>query len=334
MNKRLVFSIICLVLLFVTALFSLNLKRVSASQASGEKTLILYDAASGAIPVAQMMNFFGFPSSEAVPKYENGATVLDTTTSGNDTYAGWVSNEATTVGFPILDRSAGFQVDFTVQVETESHANNNRAGFSLIILSEDAKGIELAFWENEIWAQNDDKTGGLFKHGEATTFTSTTGLANFQVTVLNDGYTLTADGAPILNGQLRDYSRFEGFPDPYQTPNFLFLGDNTTSAQARVRLSYISVTGTEPATPVPSPSASSSPTPPSSSATSPPGSPTPPVNITPTLISTAPANDFEPCLSGGLLLVVMAIGLHGAQSFALSARDGQALENKQTNSPD
>ena len=327
MHKKSSFLTFCFLLIF--ALFSLNLKHVSATQAVGGKTLILYDAASVTVPDAQTMNFLGFPSSEAVPKFENGATVLDTTTSGNDTYAGWVSGIASAADFPILDRTAGFQVDFTIQVETESHTNNNRAGFSIIILSEDVRGIELAFWENEIWAQNDDTTGGLFKHGEGTAFTSTTGLINYQVIILNDDYTLTADGAPILNGPLRDYSSFEGFPDPYQTPNFLFLGDDTTSAQARIRLSYLSVTGTEPATPVPSPSASSSPTPPPSSPTS---SPTPQVNITPTLVPTPPANNFAPCLNGGLLLVVMVIGL---QSFVSSARDGQkALENKQTNSSD
>jgi hypothetical protein len=191
------------------------------------------------------MNFTDFPPGSASPTYANGGTAMDTTLSGNKTYAGWISNVTTTPGFPILDRTPGFQVDFKVQVENESHTNNNRSGFSIIILSNDAKGIELAFWENEIWAQNDDTTGGLFKHGEGTTFTTTTGLINYQVIVVNDTYTLTANTKPILAGPIRDYSKFDGFPNPYKTPNFLFLGDDTTSAQARIRLSFVSVTGTE-----------------------------------------------------------------------------------------
>ena len=264
MNKKIAFSTLCLILVLGTALFSLNPKHASATQANGEKTLILYDAISGAIPDAKMMSFFDFPPGDIIQTYENGSTTLDTTRSGNSTYAGWISNEANTLGFPSLDSAAGFQLDFTLHVENESHTNNKRAGFSVIILREDARGIELAFWENEIWAQNDDATGGLFTRGEGIRFPTTTGLINYEVIVINDSYTLTANGASILSGPLRDYSKFEGFPDPYQTPNFLFLGDDTTSAQARIRLSYVSVTGTERTTPATGPSPSNSPTPSSS----------------------------------------------------------------------
>jgi hypothetical protein len=166
-------------------------------------------------------------------------------------------------------------------VQNESHTNNNRAGFSIIVLSDDNKGIELAFWKNEIWVQNDDTTGGLFKHGEGTIFATTTGFINYQVIVVNDTYTLIADNKPILTGPLRDYSKFDGFPDPYETPNFLFLGDDTTSAQARIRLSFVSVTGTEPAT--------------STSSSLPTGSPTSPLNITPSPSPTSMMKDFEFC---------------------------------------
>ena len=261
MNKKIAFSTLCLILVFGTALFSLNPKHASATQANGEKTLILYDAISGAIPDAKMMSFFDFPPGDIVQTYENGSTTLDTTKSGNSTYAGWISNATNTLGFPSLDLAAGFQLDFTIQVENESHTNNNRAGFSVIILSEDARGIELAFWQNEIWAQNDDATGGLFTHGESASFPTTNGAINYQLIVVNDSYTLTANGASILTGPLRDYSKFEGFPDPYQSLNFLFVGDDTTSAQARIQLSYVSVTGTESASTATAPSPSNSPTP-------------------------------------------------------------------------
>lgn len=277
MIKKFGFSALCFLLIFGTALFSLNLKRVSAIQAGEEKTLILYEAASGTTPDAQLMSFFDFPPGNAIPTYESGSTTLDTTTAGNSTYAGWTSNATNTLGFPSLDRAAGFQMDFTIQVENESHTNDKRAGFSIIILSEDARGIELAFWENEIWAQNDDATGGLFTRGEGIIFPTTTGLINYQIIVINDSYTLTANGASILTGPLRDYSKFEGFPDPYQTPNFLFLGDDTTSAQARIRLAYVSVTGTERTTPATGLSPSNSPTP---------------------ILSATAVKDFESCSHG------------------------------------
>ena len=286
MNKKISFFAICFLLIFGAALFSLNLKSVSAIQTNGEETLILYDAASGAIPAAQMMSFFDFPPGDIIQTYDNGSTTLDTTIAGNSTYAGWTSNAANTPGFPSLDRVTGFQLDFTMHVESESHTSNHRAGFSIIILSEDARGIELAFWENEIWTQNDDGTGGLFTHGEGANFPTTTGATNYQLIIIGDTYTLTANGTAILNGPLRDYSKFEGFPDPYQSPNFLFLGDDTTSAQARARLSYVSVTGTERATTTTVPSTSTA------TATvmtpSPTNSPTP--NPSPTTLK-----DSEPC---------------------------------------
>ena len=272
MNKKIALPAVCFFLIFGSALCSLNLKRASATSAVGGKTLILYDAAAGSIPAAPLMNFTDFPPGAAPPTYSNGVTVLDTTTSGNSTYAGWISNGTTTPGFPILDRNTGLQVDFILRVESESHANNNRAGFSIIVLGEDARGIELAFWENEIWAQNDYITGGLFEHGEGTAFATSAGLIDYQVIILDDTYTLTANTAPILTGSLRDYGRFEGFPDPYETPNFFFLGDDTTSAQARIQLRFVSVTGTE--RPTPTSSSSSNSTAPSVNAT--PGSSTAP----------------------------------------------------------
>ncbi|HSL42974.1 MAG TPA: hypothetical protein VK897_06045 [Anaerolineales bacterium] len=250
-----------------------------ASAASRAKTLILYDAASGSIPGVPLISFTDFPPGAALPTYLNGVTVMDTTAAGNDTYAGWVSNGTTTPGFPILDRTAGFQVNFSIHVELASHESPHRAGFSVIVLGADAKGVELAFWENEIWAQSDDATGGLFRHGEGVAFATTAGLTDYQVTIVDDTYTLTANADPILSGPVRDYSAFDGFPDPYETPNFLFLGDDTTSAQARVQLSFISVTGTEPAAPTstitvvststPAPIASSTPLPSATPAPSP-----------------------------------------------------------------
>ncbi len=248
------------VLLFFGSLVSIFPKNVLATQApiGGGFTLLLYDATSGTIPAAPLMNFAALPPGTN-PVYEGGATVLDTT-ANNGIYAGWVSEGTITPGFPILDRANGFQVDVTVQVEAEAHANNNRAGYSLIALGSDAKGIELAFWGNEIWAQNDTATGGLFTHGEGVVFDTTANLVDYQVIIVSDTYTLTANATPILTGPVRDYTDFSGFPDPYETPNFLFMGDDTTSAQARIRLTYVSITGTGQPTATPTPTFTPSPT--------------------------------------------------------------------------
>ena len=300
MNKKIIFPALGLFLILGSTLSLFDFRNASAASYASSKTLVLYDSASGAIPSAPLLGFTDFPPGTALPAYTEGATILDTTPAGRDTYAGWVSNGASTPSFPVLDRTAGFQVDFAVQVEAESHTNNNRAGFSIIILSADSRGIELAFWQNEIWVQSDETTGGLFRHGEGVAFTTTTDLIDYQVMILGDTYTLTANTAPILTGPVRDYSAFDGFPNPYGTPNFLFLGDDTTSAQARVRLGFLSITGTELATPtaINTTTSTSTPLPAASSTPLPSATPVP---------SPVPARKaFELCPSGWLLAVVIA----------------------------
>ncbi|HEY9851284.1 MAG TPA: DUF4347 domain-containing protein [Leptolyngbyaceae cyanobacterium] len=194
-----------------------------------------------------------------------GATTLNTT-ANSGFGAGYFSNTGWT---PVLDRTTGYTIDFTAQVVSEDHTTSgtadkngdgigDRAGFSIIALSNsDAKGIELGFWQNEIWAQEDGTTQAnpsanpttsapgntnlLFTHAEGATF-NTTSLIPYSLTVLGNNYTLSTGNTTILSGKLRDYTAFSGFPDPYQTPNFIFLGDNTTSASANIRLSSVSVT--------------------------------------------------------------------------------------------
>lgn len=246
-NKFLLVSLSFLILL--TVICSPDLAAVRAASIAGEKTLILYDADSGIIPDASMLGFTAFPPDGASRGFEDGSTVLDTTLAGTDTYAGWVASAATTDGFPILDSGMGFQVNFTLQIDSEIHESNNRSGFSILLLDQNAKGIEMSFWQNEIWVQNDDSTGGLFTHGEGIVFATTSGMIEYALRFSGDQYTLTANSQPLLTGPLRNYGPFEGFPDPYETPNFMFLGDDTTSAQARIRLRFLSVTGTEPVLP-------------------------------------------------------------------------------------
>jgi len=302
MSKKNIVPAACLFFIFGGALYSLNLEDTRIAPSVNTTTLILYDAASETIPSSPLMSFTDFPPGAALPTYSDGATVMDTITSGKDTYAGWIATGATTPGFPILERTAGFQVNIAVQVEHESHANNHRAGFSIIILSEDARGIELAFWHNQIWAQSDDSTGGLFRHGEEAVFATTTDLIDYQVTILDDTYTLIANTQPILTGPLRDYSKFAGFPDPYETPNLLFLGDNTTSAESRIRLRLVSITGTEPVVPTATSTSTSIRTPSPSST----DSPIPRPSLTPIPSPAPESKSFEFCPSGGFLIMMIA----------------------------
>jgi hypothetical protein len=140
-----------------------------------------------------------------------------------------------------------------MQLLEEYHADSDkdgdgvgdRAGFSVIALSSDARGIELGFWPDQVWAQEDGTAeppnGTLFTHAESALCDTISRLAAYTLTVRGDGYELSSDGATILRGRLRDYTSFDGPVNPYRTPNFIFLGDDTGSARAKIRLAHVAV---------------------------------------------------------------------------------------------
>jgi hypothetical protein len=104
----------------------------------------------------------------------------------------------------------------------------------------------LGFWENEIWAQE----GGIsqpFTHAEGVVFTTTTGLIEYRLSVMGSSYALAANGSTVLSGLLRDYTLAPPPPlNPYTTPNLIFLGDDTSSAQAILKLAAVSVVDAPP----------------------------------------------------------------------------------------
>ncbi len=209
----------------------------------GPETTILYDGGLGTLPGEQGFAFIDFPAG-ATQTITNGGTLLDTMTD-TAIYAGYFGLPEVV---PVLDRAAGFTVTFTATLLAETHNNPNRAGFSIIALADDnagtetAQGIELGFWAGEIWAQDDDRQGGsLFTHAEGAAY-DTAQRTRYDLVIITGTYTLYADGAPLFSNRLRDYSNFDGFPDPYETPNFLFFGDDTSSAAGRVKLDHIAVT--------------------------------------------------------------------------------------------
>ncbi|BAY08331.1 DUF4347 domain-containing protein [Calothrix sp. NIES-2098] len=170
---------------------------------------------------------------------------------------------------PVLDANKGFTVSFDLKINSESHSqddNNDgiqdRAGFSVIVVTSDnTKAIELGFWGDQIWAQNDGpnvapgSTRTLFTHSatESASYDTMSTLSHYDLTIKGDTYSLFAAGGkvPILTGILRNYTAFDhtsagplgtSLPyDPYERTNFIFLGDNTTAAQADVNLKNITL---------------------------------------------------------------------------------------------
>lgn len=161
--------------------------------------------------------------AQAVRSPHSRSVLMDSTAVMGD-QAGYFGNLLAPP--PNLSRAPGFTIRFDVAVLEENHVSDHRAGFSVIAVTDDAAfAIELGLWTDEIWAQSDDP---LFYHGEGVAL-DTTGRRTYAIFVRGDGYFLFADGKAILSGGLKNYSDF-GWP--YNEPNFLFFGDDTSSASA------------------------------------------------------------------------------------------------------
>ena len=216
----------------------------------------LYDGTLGTTPEDQGFFYLAY-ALQASQSVTTDGTILNTMPLTDD-YAGYVNRPVQT---PILDRASGYTVNFTVQVLAEAHAGSDRngdgiddrAGFSLTVLSSDSEGIEVGFWPDQIWVHNDDTNdpNDLLTHAEGVTFT-TTSLISYSLAILSNTYTLSTAGSPILSGSLRNYSAFApppfppGLPNPYTSTNFISLGDNSGSARAQIKLMAVSVNAVSP----------------------------------------------------------------------------------------
>lgn len=228
--------------------------------AAGASTQVLYDlSAANDLPTEAgwLAGGFLFSSQTLTPQ---GASVAPTL-AVNSTLGGY-ANHSSIVSlfpslqvsngplvnplFPALDRNAGFSLTLGFRIVEESHSGNpNRAGFSVLLVGQDLKGIEIGFQDDRIFAQNDG--AALFTAGEHTTDPLAVGRAfahnRWHLNVAGSSYTLVQGGTTILAGSLRDYSSYSGFgEDAYRTPNFLFFGDNTASARGAFLVNYVSVT--------------------------------------------------------------------------------------------
>lgn len=223
-----------------------DLAELASDQPRAAGVYPLYDASQGNLPEDQGWLYLHDPLATAARTvWRDGATVLDTTAERTDK-AGFFTEDPLTgplmrhPRMPVLDRRAGYRVTFSVQIDGEEHVRDDRAGFSVLVIGNDLAGIELGFWRDEVWAQADDGTP-IFQDSRAETVRhhAGSGVGTFTLAVESDRYELSSGDRVILSGSLRNYARFGGFP--YDTPNFIFLGDNTTSAGGTVRLGDIRV---------------------------------------------------------------------------------------------
>jgi hypothetical protein len=189
---------------------------------------VLFDGSKGDLPAGQGWVFLARGS--ATQTWTAGSVVLDTSVASM-AQAGYSALSRVP-----LNRTNGFTLAFTAQVENENHGNNNRAGFSVILLDNEQRGIELGFWEDRVFAQSDSP---LFVHAEDTLFSTTNAFVDYHLSLFETNYVLKTDGRSLLSGPIRDYTAFSGFPNPYRTPNFIFFGDDTSSASVVIGLKEI-----------------------------------------------------------------------------------------------
>ena len=200
----------------------------------------LYDASSGVLPDALPWAWsYGADTAGTVIQMNASPPVLVLDTRLSTGKAGYSQS----IG-AALDSDAGFAVDFRVRIGAESHASLHRSGFSVIVLDQRAQGVELSFWTGEVFAKNADRTAnGTFTHGESIGIDTQTAARDYRLTFLGGQYSLASEGA-LLTGALRNYAPAADFPFnivPYGMPNFVFFGDNTSSASALVELGRVSV---------------------------------------------------------------------------------------------
>lgn len=151
--------------------------------------------------------------------------------------------------FPALDPAVGVTIAFDLRILQESSAPN-RAGFSVVAVSSDTnqeieigfktEGADRAYALSPDFVEAENSSATALNFGEMLTY---------WLSMSGDRYSLSANGVEILSGDLRDYNFNPAASDPplpsaanpYEIPNFLFLGDNTDQAYANFELGKVSI---------------------------------------------------------------------------------------------
>lgn len=196
---------------------------------AGAQAQVLFEARSDRWPTDQGWSYAAVPG--LAERQHLGHAVRLVTTATPIEAAGYARQIT-----PPLDRRVGFNLVLRFRLPVEQHTRNDRAGFSVILLDAERRGIELGFWTNQVFAQADQP---LFTRAESTSYLFAAEPVEIVLSLHATHYRLYANGTPLLTGPVRDYTAFTGFPDVYETPNFIFLGDDTTSAAAEVELAAV-----------------------------------------------------------------------------------------------
>lgn len=217
---------------------------VSGTISNDDFRLPLYNPTTVTLPSQQGWLSFG-SGLTGTQILSSGGTTLTSTALMAD-MAGYSNHTVAAAqpvnsAFPALDRQTGVSLDFRVRLINENHQDSTRAGFSVTLLDQSATplGIELGFWTNSIFSQNGGSTP-FQTPLERVDGLNTTMATDYSLRLIDQTYFLLANNRLVLSGAVQDYSQWHKNPllpyNPYTTPNFLFLGDNTSRASASVEL--------------------------------------------------------------------------------------------------
>ncbi len=225
--------------------------------AANANALSLYDGAIAGKPETQgSLSYFSSAFSPS-PSPSAGKVTLLSSASEMVGYSNYnIISSMVSSSFPSLNPNlpTGFTLSFDIKVNSESHTSNDRAGFSVILEGSDKKGIELGFWNDEIFAQT---ATPLFTHGSQTTNFDPTAPLNsgdlfnhYDLNITGGNYTVYADGNLILSGPTVNYDAVTTSDlkyTAYHLSNYVFLGDDTSEANASTDIYAVSIAVPEPA---------------------------------------------------------------------------------------
>ena len=207
---------------------------------TGADAVSLYDPAQGTLPAAQGWSVLS--TGTGATQVVVGARLF-TDTQANPATSQFVVYRSPPVGSP-LDTVAGFTLSFGLQVASEVHQSNNRAGYSVLVQGVDqSQALELSFWDNEVWAMNYAPGGadGGFVHGNGVALDTTGSFRQYALTVQSNAYTLRVDGLAVLAGNMTDYPVLGASTLVYGLGNALFFGDNSSRGQSITTLGAINL---------------------------------------------------------------------------------------------
>ena len=215
-------------------LAALPLMLVAALPASA---VTLYDPGLGSLPSAQGWTT-AWNDTAASQSLVDGLLQVDTTGAGVQAFGSGRTVQ------PALDTVTGFQLRWQMQVVSEQHSSDNRAGFSVLMQGADqTQSLELGFWQDSVWALS-YQAGGAdsgFLRTETASLDTTAAVRQYTLTVQQGSFSLRVDGERVLSGGLRDYPTTDLSTYPYLFQSYLFMGDNSSRGQSVVRLGEVSL---------------------------------------------------------------------------------------------